>query len=75
MTDSRLSIIHRIVTHPQVSLYTLNAPQDDMHGVTPLGVAAWLNAAKAVQVCLDASAGAVAVDAPDAQCATALMCM
>jgi hypothetical protein len=74
MTEERLACIRLLVAHPHVSLYTLNAPQDEMRGVTPLGVAAWLNAIAAVRVCLDDGAGVVAVDAPDAHDATPLMC-
>ncbi|KAI0035363.1 hypothetical protein K488DRAFT_83069 [Vararia minispora EC-137] len=73
MNPARLAVIQLLVTHPHISLYTLNAPQDELRGVTPLGVAAWLNAAEAVRICLDAGAGLFAIDSPDAHNATALM--
>ncbi|KAI0067187.1 ankyrin [Artomyces pyxidatus] len=73
MTPGRLNVLQMLVQHQHVSLYTLNAPQDAMNGVTPLGMAAWLNAPKAVRIMLEDSAGAVSVNGIDAHRATALM--
>jgi hypothetical protein len=74
MSPSRLSLLSTIVGHPDISLYTLNAPQSAMRGVTPLGMAAWLNIPDAVKVLLQDSAEAVSVDGMDTHGATALMC-
>jgi hypothetical protein len=60
--------------HPDISLFTLNAPQSAMNGVTPLGMAAWLNLPEAVRLLLEASADTVSVDGMDSMGATALMC-
>lgn len=58
----------------QISLYCLNAPHTATNGVIPLSMAAWLNFPNLVQVLLEESADAVAVDGLDAHGATALMC-
>ena len=63
-----------LVEDRHVSLYTLNAPQEAMNGVTPLGFAAWANSPKAVEILLEASGGAVSVDGKDAYGVTPLMC-
>lgn len=62
------------VSHPEISLFTLNAPQDSINDVTPLGMAAWLDMPQAVQVLLDCSSGVISVDAEDTDGATPLMC-
>ena len=74
MTASRLNTLRLLVEHRHVSLYTLNAPQEAMNGVTPLGFAAWVNSPKAVEILLEASGGAVSVDGQDAYGVTPLMC-
>ena len=74
MTKGRLNAITRILRHPDISLYTMNAPQSSLNGVTPLGMAAWLDAHDVVKMLLEESAGAVAVDGMDNHGATALMC-
>lgn len=43
-------------------------------GVTPLGMAAWLNTSDAVRVLLEESSEYVSVDGVDAHGATPLMC-
>ncbi|PFH51066.1 hypothetical protein AMATHDRAFT_143442 [Amanita thiersii Skay4041] len=73
MTKERLNAIEAMLRHSGISLYTLNAPQSSLQGVTPLGVAAWLNAVEIVRVLLEDSAGTVAVDGMDTHGATALM--
>ncbi|KII89807.1 hypothetical protein PLICRDRAFT_39980 [Plicaturopsis crispa FD-325 SS-3] len=73
LCTTRLNILRTLLAHRKISLYSLNAPQLAMRGVTPLGVAAWLNSPEAVQLLLEASSGAVSVDGMDAQGATALM--
>jgi len=45
-----------------------------MNGVTPLGMAAWLNQPQAVRALLEVSAESVSVDGIDSYGATALMC-
>lgn len=57
-----------------MSLFTLNAPQMAYRGVTPLGMAAWLNMSDAVRVLLEESAECVSVDGRDVHGATPLMC-
>lgn len=74
MTRERLDAIKRILRHPDISLYTMNAPQNSLNGVTPLGMAAWLDVPDAVKMLLEESADAVAVDGMDNHGATALMC-
>jgi hypothetical protein len=74
MTPSRLNTLRLLVEHRHVSLYTLNAPQVSMNGVTPLGFAAWRNSPKAVEILLEASGGVVSVDGKDSYGATPLMC-
>jgi len=74
MTPSRLNTLRLLVEDRHVSLYTLNAPQESMNGVTPLGYAAWRNSPEAVEILLEASGGAVSVDGKDTYGATPLMC-
>ena len=45
-----------------------------MHGVTPLGLAAWLNISEVVKLLLEQCSGLVSVDGMDALGATPLMC-
>ncbi|GLB44891.1 putative ankyrin repeat [Lyophyllum shimeji] len=73
MTPRRLNTIRLLLKHPQISLFTLNAPQSSMNGVIPLGMAAWLNMEEAVRILLEDSADTVSVDGMDAHGATALM--
>ncbi|KAJ8481249.1 hypothetical protein ONZ45_g15370 [Pleurotus djamor] len=73
VTPSRLQVIRTIIEHPDVTLYTLNAPQGATNGVTPLGMASWLNSPEAVQCLLDCSLGAVSVNGMDSHAATPLM--
>ncbi|KAI0346533.1 ankyrin [Trametopsis cervina] len=70
---TRLRILKILLTSDKISLYALNAPQLSMHGVTPLGLAAWLNIPQVVKMLLDESSGLVAVDGMDALGATPLM--
>lgn len=74
MTQDRLNVIRIAVSHPGISLFTLNAPQDSINDVTPLGMAAWLDIPEVVQVLLESSSGAVSVDGVDTDGATPLMC-
>ncbi len=74
MAPSRLNTLRLLVEDRHVSLYTLNAPQESMNGVTPLGFSAWMNSPKAVGTLLEASGGAVSVDGKDAYGVTPLMC-
>ncbi|KDQ57205.1 hypothetical protein JAAARDRAFT_131495 [Jaapia argillacea MUCL 33604] len=73
MSESRLNILRTLLSQRSLSLYVLNAPQAALNGVTPLGMAAWLNSAPAVQVLLEASFGVVSVDGIDEHGATPLM--
>lgn len=74
LTPARLNTIRLLVEHPNISLHVLNAPEDAMDGVTPLGVAAWLNAPEVVRILLDTGAGAVSANGLDTHRATPLMC-
>jgi hypothetical protein len=74
MNSKRLNTIKTIVRHPDISLFTLNAPQSSMNGVTPLGMAAWLNMADAVRLLLEESSDTISVDGMDTHGATGLMC-
>ncbi|KAF9223913.1 hypothetical protein BS17DRAFT_125513 [Gyrodon lividus] len=73
MFEDRLNVLRMAVSHPDVSLYTLNAPQDSINDVTPLGMAAWLDMPEVVQLLLEYSLGAVSVDGMDTDGATPLM--
>ena len=74
MSEDRLNVIRIALLHPDISLYTLNAPQDSIKGVTPLAMAAWLNMPHVVRLLLECSAGSVSVDGTDTDGATPLMC-
>lgn len=74
LTESRMNIIRTLVSRPDISLYTLNAPQDAFQGVTPIGIAAWLGMHDVVQLLLERSLHTVCVDGMDAHGATSLMC-
>jgi hypothetical protein len=58
MTPSRLDTLRLLVEDRHVSRYALNALQESMNGVTPLGYAAWRNSPEAVETLLEASGGA-----------------
>ncbi|KIJ67052.1 hypothetical protein HYDPIDRAFT_85463 [Hydnomerulius pinastri MD-312] len=73
MSEDRLSVLRVAVSHPDISLYTLNAPQDSINDVTPLGMAAWLDMPDVVELLLECSSGAVSADGMDADGATPLM--
>ncbi|KAI6042948.1 hypothetical protein EDC04DRAFT_2563561 [Pisolithus marmoratus] len=73
MSEDRLSVLRIALLHPDISLYTLNAPQESINDVTPLGMAAWLGVPNVVKLLLDYSAGAISVDGMDTDGATPLM--
>ena len=68
---SRLAVLRILVRCEATTFYALNVPA---HGVTPLGLAAWLNLPDAVHVLLEESRGLVAVDGTDSLGVTPLMC-
>jgi len=74
LSEDRLQVIRMAVSHPEISLFTLNAPQDSINDVTPLSMAAWLDMPQVVNILLTCSSGAVSVDAEDTDGATPLMC-
>jgi hypothetical protein len=77
MSISRLNILNAIITHRDISLFTLNASNAFVGGVksiSPLGAAALLNKHTVVQTLLELSPGLVSVDLPDAKGRTPLMC-
>ncbi|KAI6016403.1 hypothetical protein PISMIDRAFT_686952 [Pisolithus microcarpus 441] len=73
MSEDRLTVLRIALLHPDISLYTLNAPQESINDVTPLGMAAWLGVPQVVKLLLDYSAGAISVDGMDTDGATPLM--
>ncbi|KAJ7510484.1 hypothetical protein B0H11DRAFT_2216274 [Mycena galericulata] len=72
-TPGHLKVVRTLLEDPQMSLFTLNAPQRAYRGVTPLGMAAWLNMSDTVRVLLEESAEYVSVDGRDVHGATPLM--
>ncbi|KAH9902811.1 ankyrin [Cubamyces lactineus] len=70
MLQSRVEVLRTLISSDTTSLYALNAPA---RGVTPLGLAAWLNIPDVIRVLLDESHGLVAVDGTDALGVTPLM--
>ncbi|KAK0204505.1 ankyrin repeat-containing domain protein [Desarmillaria ectypa] len=73
MTVGRLDVIKILLERPEISLYTLNAPQEAFNGVTPIGMAAWLNTYDIVRLLLEGSLHTVSVDGMDTHGATSLM--
>ncbi|EKM58187.1 uncharacterized protein PHACADRAFT_252301 [Phanerochaete carnosa HHB-10118-sp] len=73
MLDQRLTILKALLRHDDVSLSVLNAPIDAMRGITPLGLAAWLNSPEIVRMLLCECPGLVTVDGMDSSGATPLM--
>lgn len=73
MTRHRLKALKTLLEHDDISLYALNAPSSALHGVTPLGIAAYLNIPRAVELFLVSGDGRVLVDGADAFGATPLM--
>lgn len=74
LLQSRLEIVKALLHHDKISLTALNAPLDAMRGVTPLGLASWLNIPEVVRTLLCESPGLVSVNGMDASGATPLMC-
>lgn len=74
MLSERTQILRTLLEHPEISLHTLNAPQAALRGVTPLGLAAWLNVPEMVRLLLEVCPGIVSVDGMDSLGATPLMC-
>ncbi|KAF9291691.1 hypothetical protein BGZ68_002715 [Mortierella alpina] len=71
-SPAHLSILRNcILPHPSITLSTLNAPQDEIKGITPLCLASYLGKEIVVKCLLEA--GKVDVDATDRKGATALM--
>ncbi|KAF9358248.1 hypothetical protein BGX26_002183 [Mortierella sp. AD094] len=71
-SPAHLSILRNcILPHPSITLSTLNAPQDEIKGITPLCLASYLGKEVVVKCLLEA--GKVDVDATDRKGATALM--
>ncbi|KAF9185814.1 hypothetical protein BGZ50_002854 [Haplosporangium sp. Z 11] len=71
-SSAHLSILRNcILPHPSITLSTLNAPQDEIKGITPLCLSSYLGKEVVVKCLLEA--GKVDVDATDRKGATALM--
>ncbi|TDL25494.1 ankyrin [Rickenella mellea] len=73
LDTERLEALRFLLELRETTLYTLNAPQAVLHGVTPLGMTAYLNQLEAVRLLLEQSGGLVAVDGMDSHGATPLM--
>ena len=71
---NRYICLNILVERRETSLFTLNAPQRAMKGVTPLGFAAYMNDCRMVGTLLRDSGNRVAVDGMDTHGATPLMC-
>lgn len=70
----RLSILSFLLKNRFLSLYTLNAPHSLFQGLTPLGMATYLNRLDVVTVLLEKGDGLVLLDGVDSQRATPIMC-
>ncbi|KAL5526101.1 hypothetical protein ACEPAG_7439 [Sanghuangporus baumii] len=69
----RLSILSFLLENHCLSLYTLNASHSSLKGLTPLGMATYLNRLDFVTVLLEKGDGLVLVDGVDSQRATPIM--
>ena len=69
--QSRVEVLRTLIRSETTTFYALNAPA---RGVTPLGLAAWLNVPDMVRLLLEESRGLVAVDGTDSLGVTPLMC-
>ena len=74
LSERRLNILQLILQHPDISLYSLNAPLEWAGGVTLLGLMSWLNMSTEIMCLLEFTQGLVEVNAMDEQGATPLMC-
>ncbi|KAF9029800.1 ankyrin [Hymenopellis radicata] len=74
LTEARLNTIRLLLSRSEISLFILNAPQNAFRGVTPIGVAAWMNLHNVVELLLKESLYGVSVDGMDTHGATSLMC-
>jgi hypothetical protein len=77
MSNARLNILRLLISHRDISLYTLNASQFSMRRVSatsPLGAAVLLNMPLVVKDLLELCIGMVSVDFPDNYGGTPLMC-
>ncbi|OBZ72183.1 hypothetical protein A0H81_07831 [Grifola frondosa] len=70
LLPKRVKLVKTLLSDDSISLFALNAPT---RGVTPLGLAAWLNLPVIVQILLEDSSGLVSVDGMDSHGVTALM--
>ncbi|KAJ7441197.1 ankyrin repeat-containing domain protein, partial [Mycena galericulata] len=68
-----LDVIRTLLTDPTISFLTLNDHQRCYRGVTPLGMAAWLNMSDVVRLLLEESSESVLVDGMDMYGTTVLM--
>ncbi|KAL5526918.1 hypothetical protein ACEPAF_8645 [Sanghuangporus sanghuang] len=69
----RLSILSFLLENHCLTLYTLNASHSSLKGLTPLGMATYLNRLDFVTVLLGKGDGLVLVDGVDSQRATPIM--
>ena len=74
MSKDCLNVIWIALLHPDILLYTLNAPQDSINDVSPLGMAAWLDMPHIVRLLLECSTGSVSIDGTDTDGTIPLMC-
>ena len=71
MLQSRVEVLRTLIRSETTTFYALNAPA---RGVTPLGLAAWLNLPDTIRVLVEDTNGLVAVDGTDSLGVTPLMC-
>ncbi|EJD06435.1 ankyrin [Fomitiporia mediterranea MF3/22] len=69
----RLAILYFLLETHALSLYVLNAAHTSLKGLTPLGMAAYLNRLDFVTLLLEKGDGLVLIDAVDSQRATPIM--
>lgn len=70
----RLSALSFLLKNRSLSIYTLNAPHSLFKGLTPLGMATYLNRLDFVTALLDEGDGLVLLDGVDSHRATPIMC-
>ena len=71
----RLAILSFFLVKRTFTLYTLNSPHALLRGLTPLGMAVYLNRLDFVKVLLEKGEGTVILDGIDSHRATPIMCM
>ncbi|KIJ52466.1 hypothetical protein M422DRAFT_202564 [Sphaerobolus stellatus SS14] len=73
LSENRLDVLKLVAEHPQLSLYSLNAPMPWAEGVTLLGLMSWLNMPSEIMCLLEFTQGLMEANAMDNNGATPLM--